>query len=190
VTADSLAGQVKSAHIHAITACEMIDKNDSTRRELRMLLGFIVVIPTAVLIALATYDALWQVGWLPQGAPIDAVDAAASLGTGVAILAVVVTVFGAIPAVVWMNGRRPLSLRNLLVLGAVLGNVPFVFIVVGISAAHLASGTLSTDVGQYWYGRSGAMIRTMLGLICGMGSAVVFWLVGVRGNERRFARRE
>jgi hypothetical protein len=30
----------------------------------------------------------------------------------------------------------------------------------------------------------------MMGLICGMGSAVVFWLVGVRGNQRRFARRE
>ena len=116
-----------------------------------MLAGFIVVVPTAVLIALATYDALWHAGWLPQGAPIDSVDAAASLGTGVATLAVVVMVFGAIPAVVWMNARRPLSLSNLLVLGAVLGNVPFVFIV-GLSAAHLASGTLSTDVGQYWYG--------------------------------------
>jgi len=166
----------------------MIDKSDSTRGELRMLAGFIVVVPTAVLITLATYDALWHVGWLPQGAPIDSVDAAASLGTGVAILAVAVMVFGAIPAVVWMNARRPLSLSNLLVLGAVFGNVPFVFIVVGLSAVHLASGTLSTDVGQYWYGFSGAMVRTMMGLTCGMGSATVFWFVGVRSNKRRFAR--
>ena len=96
-----------------------------------MLAGLIVVIPPAVLIALATYDALWHVGWLRQGAPIDSVDAAASLGSGVAILAVVVMVFGAIPGVVCMNARRPLSLNNLLVLGAVPGNAPFVFIVVG-----------------------------------------------------------
>ena len=103
----------KIAQIPAITACEMIDKSDSTRRELRMLAGFIVMAPTAVLIDLATYDALWHVGWLPQGAPIDSVDAVASLGSGVAILAVVVMVFGAIPGVVWMNTRRPLSLSNL-----------------------------------------------------------------------------
>jgi hypothetical protein len=163
----------------------MIDKNDSARRGLRMVAGFVVVPPTAALIALATYDVLWHLGWLSEGAPIDSVDAAASLGTGVAILAVVVTVFGAIPAVVWLNRRRPLSLSSLLVLGAALGNVPFVFIVAGIVAAHVASGTLSDDVGRYWYGFAGAMVRTTMGLICGMGSAAVFWFVGVRGKTGR-----
>jgi len=147
-----------------------------------MLAGFGVVPPTAVLITLATYDGLWHAGLLPQGAPIDSLDSAGSLGIGVAILAVVMTVFGAVPAVVWLNRRQSLSLGRLLIAGAVLGNVPFALIVLGVVAAHAGSGTLSADIGRSWYGLSGAVVRTAMGLISGLGSAAAFWFVGVRGT--------
>ena len=160
------------------------------RGEFRMLAGFAVAPPTAVLIALATYDVLWYAGRLPHGTPIDSLDAAVSFGAGVGILAVVVTIFGALPAVVWLNRTRTLSLSRLLLLGAALGNVPFALIAVGVVAAHLANGTLSPDVGWYWYGFSGAAVRTAMGLICGLGSAAAFWLVALRGSTTEFAGRQ
>src|SRR5688572_7731392 len=104
----------------------------SSRAHFRMLAGFALVPPTAVLITLGTYELMWKEGLLPHGASIDSPDSAWSLGAGVAILAVLMTVFAAIPVVIWLNGRRSLSFGRLLVLGAVLGSVPFALIVVGV----------------------------------------------------------
>jgi len=84
--------------------------------------------------------------------------------------------------VVWLKTRRTLSLSRLLMLGAVLGNVPFAVIMIVIVAVHVASGTLSADIGQYWEGWSGAGIRAAMGVMCGIGSAAVFWVVAVRGT--------
>jgi hypothetical protein len=145
-----------------------------------MLAGFALVPPTAVLITLGTYALMWQGGLLPHGASIGWLDSAGSLVTGVAILAVLMIVFAAIPAVIWLNGRRSLSFGRLLVLGAGLGSVPFALIVVGVVAVHAVSGTLSGDIGRYWYGFSGAAVRVAMGLMTGMGSAAVFWFVGIR----------
>jgi hypothetical protein len=141
----------------------------------------LAVPPTAVLIALATYDRLWHAGLLPQGAPIHSLDSAGSLGAGVGVLATVMTAVGVVPGVVWLRRRGTLSLTRLLMLGAGLGNLPLAVIMIGIVVVHAASGTLSADIGQYWEGWSGAGVRTAMGLICGMGSAAVFWVVAVRG---------
>jgi hypothetical protein len=128
--------------------------------------------------------ALWHLGdgTLFEGRPFDPVDAAVSLAIGVGIIALVVTLVGAVPAVVWMIGRGPLSLRKLLLLGAALGNAPFAIIVVSIIVAHLVSGTLSGDVGRLWYGLAGTVRAIALGLLCGVGSAAVFWAVAIRGT--------
>ena len=161
----------------------MAEPNSDTRHSgLRILAGLIIVPPTTVLIALATYERFWHAGLLPHGAPIHSLDDAVSLGAGVGILATVMTCVGVIPGVVWLKTQGTLSLTRLLMLGAVLGNVPFAVILIGIVVVHMASGTLSTDIGQYWDGWSGAGVRTALGLICGIGSAAVFWVVAVRGT--------
>jgi hypothetical protein len=160
----------------------------SSRADLRMLAGFALVPPTAVLITLGTYQLMWHAGALPFGAPIHSLDSAGSLGVGVAILAVLMTVFGAVPGVIWLNGRRSLSLGRLLILGAGLGSVPFALIVLGVVTVHAMSGTLSTDIGRYWHGTSGAAVRLTMGLITGMGSAAIFWFVGVRSTAPPFDR--
>jgi len=136
-----------------------------------------------VLIGLATYDGFWHAGLLPQGAPIDSLDTAGSVGAGVGILATVITCIGVIPGVVWLKARGTPSLSRFLALGAVLGNVPFAIIIIGIVVVHVASGTLSPDIGQYWEGWSGAGVRTAMGLTCGIGSAAVFWVIAVRGAQ-------
>jgi hypothetical protein len=151
---------------------------------LRTLVGFALMPPSAAIIAVPLYAVMYAAGFLPRGAPIDSLDSALGLGTGVAILAVVITVFCALPAVNWLNEHRLLSPQRLLVLGAVLGNVPLAIIVVVIVVVQLARGSLSQAVGQYWYGLGGAVVRVGMGTIVGMGSALILWLVAIEDNDR------
>lgn len=162
----------------------------SSRAGLRMLAAFALVPPTAVLITVGTYELMWHAGVLPFGGPIDSLDSAGSLGAGVAILAVLMTVFGAIPGVIWLNARRSLSLGRLLILGAGVGSVPFALIVLGLVTVHAMNGSLSADMGRYWHGLSGAAVRVTMGLISGMGSAAAFWFVGIRSTATRSADRQ
>ena len=150
---------------------------------LRTLVGFALMPPSAAIIAVPLYAVMYAAGLLPQGAPIDSLDSALGLGAGVAFLAVVITVFCAIPAVNWLDEHRLLSLQRLLALGAVLGNLPFILIVVVIVAVQMARGNLSADVGQYWYGLGGAVVRVGIGTIVGVGSALILWLVAVDDND-------
>src|SRR5262245_60725985 len=91
---------------------------------LRLLVGFLLVPPIASIIAVLTYDAMWHLGLLPAGVPIHTLDSAVSLGFGIFVLAAVTTVGGVVPGVLWLAKQGRLSVRSLVVLGAVLGNVP------------------------------------------------------------------
>ena len=152
----------------------------------RRVLGCVLLPPSAASVGLLTYDAMWHVGLLPQGAPIHSVDAAESLGLGIAILAVVM-LGGVIPGVAWLSRTGRLSIGSLVMLGAALGNVPFVVIVVGIMLAAITRGESLTDIGHYWYGPTGALVRVVLGAITGMGAALIYWVVAVfwAGNGDR-----
>src|SRR4051812_38094995 len=97
----------------------------------RRVLGCLLLPPGAASVGLITYDVMWHAGLLPQGAPIHSVDAAESLGLGIAILAVV-TLGAVLPGIAWLSRTGRLSIGSLVMLGAALGNMPFVVIVVGI----------------------------------------------------------
>lgn len=145
---------------------------------LRMIAGLAVAPVSATLIAVSAYDAFWHAGLFPEGAPLHSLDSAASLGLGVAILAVPTTFAAAVPGVMWLRRHGPLSLGRLMMLGALLGNVPFALIIAGIVVVNAFRGTL---VVHYWYGFE-ALVRVSLGVISGAGSAAVFWLVAVYRN--------
>ena len=147
-----------------------------------MIAGLVVAPLAATLIALCTYNAFWHAGLFPQGASLDSLDSAASLGVGVGILAVLTTAAAAVPGVMWLKRRGPLSLGRLMALGAFLGNLPLALIIVGIVVVNAIRGTLSPDVSHYWEGFGGALVRVSLGVISGAGSAAVFWLVAVYRN--------
>src|SRR5262245_33744254 len=142
---------------------------------LRMIAGLAVAPIAATLIALSTYDAFWHAGLFPDGAPLHSLDSAASLGTGIAILAVLTTAAAAVPGVMWLKRHGPLSLGRLMVLGALLGNVPFTLIIAGVVVTNAISGRPSPDF-------EGAPVRISLGVISGAGSAAVFWFVAVCGT--------
>jgi hypothetical protein len=149
----------------------------SPRGEMRMLVGYVLMPPTSALLAAASFWDVTPGVTMPESQPGVAM---ALVG---AIVGFVVTIFAAVPAVAWLLRRGPLSLGRLLLLGAALGNAPFAIILVGIFAVQLARGTLSWDVGHLWYGWHGAFRNMIVALVCGAGSAAVFWFVAVRGTE-------
>ncbi len=146
-----------------------------------MLAGFVVAPVVATAIALVAYQIFFDLGLFPSGASIDSMDHAASLGTGTGILAVLMTVFVAVPAVLVIRERHFLSLRRLLLLGAAVGNVPLTLIVAGILLTQVAGGKSVIEASRLWEGSSGLLVRVAMGLACGMGSAAAFWAVAFGG---------
>jgi hypothetical protein len=64
-------------------------------------------------------------------------------------------------------------------LGAILGNLPFAFVVVTVVVVQLWRGNISTEIGQFWYGWSGAVRDIATGTVTGLTSSAVFWVVGI-----------
>lgn len=156
-----------------------------TRRALaRLLIAFAVAPFAAGAVMFIILLALWYSGVHAfEGPPAEPVDVAVGIAFGVTIIAIYVIGCGAVPAVIWLANRGPLPLRKVLLLGAVLGNVPFALIIAGIILTQFVNGTLSSEVGRLWYGFPGAIRNIALGVVIGMSSAAVFWLIAVRGTE-------
>ena len=114
------------------------------------------------------------------GFPVDPAGAALSFSFGVSIVALVVTVCGAVPTVLYLLKRGPLTLKKVLVGGAALGNAPFILMVAGIVASQVFRGTMSPDVGRLWYGLPGAIRATAISSYIGVGSAAVFLVIAGR----------
>jgi hypothetical protein len=90
--------------------------------------------------------------WMFEGT--GSLAAARGLGLGVAVLAVPVTVLGAVPAIAWLITRDRLSLRRLVRWGCLIGNAPYAIIVVSVFAVQLTRGTRFSEVVQWfgWFG--------------------------------------
>ena len=110
-------------------------------------------------------------------------DIALSLAMTAGLVAVFVTVFGALPMVAWLMGRGRISLRTLVLLGAALGNAPFAVLCLLIFVSHFARGTMPDNPGDLWYGTGPAFRMVTEGLFVGIGCAAVFWAVGIRGSN-------
>ena len=154
----------------------------SPRTELRLVAGFALLPPAAGLLMFVTCLAMWSTGtWALEGSP--GLDAALSLGLAIAVIALIVSAFGAVPAVVALIRRGPISFRTLVLVAIALGNVPFAIIVGAIVVTQLARGTLSPDVAILWLGWSGTIRAICLGTWLGAACAAVLWFVGIRGTE-------
>jgi hypothetical protein len=108
---------------------------------------------------------------------------ALSLAMGVGLVAVFVTIFGAVPLVAWSIRRGRVSLRQALVAGAALGNAPIAVLFVLIVIHHIGRGTMPDNPGNLFYGAGGAFRTVTEGFFVGMGCAAVFWAVAIRGSE-------
>ena len=157
----------------------------SPRAELRLLSGFALMPLAAAAFAFAAYALLWQAGpdSMSGFKPSDPIASAVSIGMAVGLVAVLVTVFGAVPLVMWLLRRGPLALSRVLLAGAILGIAPLAIGILVMLGASLARGTMPEHVGDAWYGWEGMIRTTTVGLFVGVTSAAVFWLVAVRGTE-------
>jgi hypothetical protein len=82
--------------------------------------------------------------------------------------------------------RGPVSLGQLVLAGVALGNVPLVFYAMAaafFSIAHFAAGTLSQHLVPLSELIAGTLRAILIGSAIGSASALVFWLVGIRGGD-------
>jgi hypothetical protein len=120
--------------LSANTPMPMAFSDLPVRSVFRLAAGFAI----APLVAGATMFIVALFAWsaelnLLEGRPADPVDGAMSLGLAVVLLAVAAAAAGALPGLALMITRRiPLTLGRVLVLGGLVGQLPFVAIVAGV----------------------------------------------------------
>jgi hypothetical protein len=148
----------------------------------RILLGFAVVPFAAALISMGSYDVFWHAGFLQEAAPIHSVDKAQFIFASVMLMAVPMTLIGAVPGVLWLHRNGWLTFGRLVALSAILGSVPFALINIWIIVSHLAGFVPITDTGLYKEGVSGFVVRIAQSVFAGAGSAIAFWLIAVAGT--------
>jgi hypothetical protein len=146
---------------------------------MRVMLGLVVQPFVAALLGFIVSPLVDYTGALLYGGhPADPFDSAVSIAAGIGFAGVLVTAFGALPALAWLLKRGPVTRRQTLISGAVLGNVPFILIVGGLAAGRLSQGAMP-DL-QIAYGPAGALRTIAFGSFIGTASAAVFWCLAGR----------
>ena len=133
--------------------------------------------PAAALFAFVAYSVLWSFDPAVSGIrPHDTVSGALGMGLVAGLVAVFVVVFCAIPVFAWLIRRGTVSLTQVLLAGAILGNLPFGL---GMFFALASGPAIATITG--FYGLDGIIRSTVIGLFVGTASSAVFWLVASTG---------
>lgn len=102
------------------------------------------------------------------------------------LIAVAVTVAGAVPAFYSMAKRGPVSLKQTLLAGLALGNAPFVvgaLIAIAFALMHVAAGTISDHLVPLSDLIAGNLALLAAGSLLGVASAAVFWAVAILGTS-------
>ncbi|HKE83951.1 MAG TPA: hypothetical protein VKB50_09360 [Vicinamibacterales bacterium] len=149
----------------------------SAAGEARVLLGLAVQPLVTAALGIALFPIVEVTGRsLYHGRPADPIDAAISFGLGMGITGLLVTVFGAFPTLMWLVNRGPVTRRQALISGAVLGNLPGALIVSGLALSRVNEGIVPT-LNDMTYGPVGALRTIAFGTVIGTVSAAVFWLM-------------
>jgi hypothetical protein len=152
----------------------------SPAAELRVLLGLAVQPFVTALLAFVSFPVVEYTGRpLYGGRLVDPFDGAVSFAAGAGIAGLVMAVFGALPVLAWLLKRGPISRRQALIFGAVLGNVPGVLIVATLAARGLRQGAMP-GLSELTYSPMGAVRAIALGSFIGAASAGVFWWIAGR----------
>ena len=150
----------------------------------RVLVGIAVQPVVAAMLAFSTFSIVAFTGRLLYGGrPADPVDSAISFAFGVGIVGLLVTVFAATPMLLWLQTRGPVTRRQVLACGAILGNLPSVLIVLSLAPSRANAGAL-TNLDQLTYGLLGAIRALAFGTFMGVASATVFWWIARRSLTR------
>jgi hypothetical protein len=156
---------------------------------LRLVLGFAILPAAAAILAFWVHRVVWSSGPYDGARWSDPVDAAIAFAAGVAVIAVIVTVAGAVPTISWLLTQDHVSLKQILIARVALGNAPFAIVVAGVLLLNLAGPTTSADVAHVLSGPPmGAVRAIVIGSAIGVVSGIVFWAVAIRGT--RYGQRD
>ncbi len=139
----------------------------------RFLLALIASTTTAGLVSFAM---MWFL--LRNWEHNDPIQAARTVGAGVAILGVAIGGL-AVYLILLIGVWRPLTFRVVVGLGAILGNLPFAFLVMIVVSLQLGHGHSSTEIAKGWHGLPGAVQDIVMGTVTGVISSAIFWMVGI-----------
>jgi hypothetical protein len=151
----------------------------------RIVAAFAVVPVVVFVVARLGFPIVWYMSG-NHGQIISPGDPATPFAALTAFVGLLVTLFGAVPAFVWMKQRGPVSLSRAIGAGVVLGNTPMVAIALGalyFTLLHIIGGTISQHLSPARDVIAGFARISAIGSVLGGISASVFWLVGVRGTE-------
>jgi hypothetical protein len=148
----------------------------------RLLAAFAVLPFVNGLLGFVGFPVVWYIGG-HTGRPHDPDQVARTFGILSGILGLIVTAAGAVPVVLWLMKRGPVSLGQLMTVGLVLGNAPFVLYVVGLvlplTITHVIAGTMSQHLMPISDLVAGTLRALAIGSVMGTVSAIVFWMVGI-----------
>ena len=137
-------------------------------QDMRLLVAFAVQPFVAAAMGFVTYPLLdYTNRLLDRGVAREPMQAALSIALGAALAAFFVTLCAAVPAAAWFLKRGPLTLRQTLLSGILLGNLPLTLIALlaGISGS-MNSFTLLDAVRALCFGS-----------LFGLAGAAAFWAI-------------
>lgn len=137
---------------------------------------FLALIASAATAGLVSFAMMWFL--LRNWDNNDPIRAARTVGAGVAILGVAIGGL-AVELILLIGVWHPLKLRVVLGLGAILGNLPFAFLVFVSLVVERSRGNVSMEIGRHWFGLPGAVRDIVMGTVTGVISSAIFWMVGI-----------
>jgi hypothetical protein len=144
----------------------------------RLLTGFVVQPFAAAALGFAIFPLVEWSGNALDGRPtFELLRPAIKFALAAGIAGFLVTVCAALPIVLSRLERGPLSLRQVLVIGAALGNAPLAIIVL------LSIVTNQKISGISWLWLAGALRGLAMGTYFGVAGAALFWAISVRGRD-------
>ena len=150
------------------------------------MLAALAVLPIVdAIVAFLGFPVVWWLGNHRAGF-VYPQQAAAGFAVLAGVIGLFVTLCGALPVVWSLLKRGPIALKQLLVAGIVLGNVPAaasLLFIIPITVGHVANGTMVDHLLPVPELLAGILRVLAIGSAMGMISAAAFWLVGVAGSS-------
>lgn len=150
----------------------------------RLFVGFVILPFANALMAFVGFPVVWWLGG-QLGQMTEPFVAARAFAILAGFFGFLVTLGGAVPAVLWRLRYGPIPLRHAVVAGLLLGNAPAALwglAAAGFAVAHAAAGTLSQHLLPISDLAAGTLRLLTIGSTLGVASAVLFWLVALQGE--------
>ena len=157
-----------------------------TLSKIRICVAFLLAPVIAGIVTFLVVVGLWygRLNVFLSSSDPDPVDGAISLSAGVTLVAFFATFGAAVPIVTNIAKRGSLSFKQVVLVGAAIGQASVIAIAAGILILQTITGHLSSsDVSKLWYGVYVTFRASVLGVAIGGSTAAACWVVGVWATE-------